>query len=186
VTPDPEAGRVPATILYLAETEIRGDLSVAIQSLLCASFPGYPDRHYFKLPPHFRYVAVAGGAIAGQVGVELRIIQVADVVVRTFGVVDLCVRDTARGHGLAGRLLTEVTTFAQACEMDFVVLFADDDRLYVRHGWSRVDNPCTWVKIHEHATLGLAEDVVPQTMMVKAVGHRSWPAGRVDLLGHLF
>jgi hypothetical protein len=42
------------------------------------------------------------------------------------------------------------------------------------------------VKIDDHVTLGLAQQVDPGVMMVKAVGHRTWPEGEVDLLGHLF
>ena len=70
--------------------------------------------------------------------------------------------------------------------MAFVVLFADDDRLYARHGWARVTNRCSWVKIHDHATLGIARRADPGAMMVKATGEQAWPEGDVDLLGHLF
>jgi GNAT superfamily N-acetyltransferase len=174
------------TISRVAEAEIGGDLSRQLQSLLQMCFPGYPSRSYFKLPPHFRYLAVMSGAVvAAQMGVELRVIRVGDRVVRTFGVIDLCVRQGERSRGLASRLLAEVTGFARACGMDFVILFADDDRLYARNGWVRVSNRCTWLKIHDHTTLGLARAVNTDAMMVKAVGERAWPAGDVDLLGHL-
>ncbi len=174
------------TVVRRPEAEIGQDLHASLQGLLGACFPGYPERSYFKLPPHFRYVATSGDTVEGQLGVELRVVRVGGDILRTFGVVDLCVRDTYRGRGLASRLLAEVTGFAAACEMDFVVLFADDDRLYRRNGWSRVDNPLSWVQIHEHATLGVARAVTPHEMMVKAVGSREWPAGEVDLLGHVF
>jgi hypothetical protein len=119
-------------------------------------------------------------------GVELRVIRVGDTVVRTFGIVDLCVRDGERSRGLAGRLLSELTAFARSCGMAFIVLFADDDRLYVRNGWARVTNRCTWVKIDEHTTLGLASQADTGAMMVKAIGEQAWPEGDVDLLGHVF
>jgi hypothetical protein len=70
--------------------------------------------------------------------------------------------------------------------MDFLVLFADDDRLYRRHGWVKVDNPLSWLKINDHTTIGLARAVTPHEMMVKAIGARAWPTGDVDLLGHVF
>ena len=174
-------------MLRVAEAEIGEDLSRQLQSLLQVSFPGYPDRSYFKLPPHFRYVAMrSDGVVAGQMGVELRVIRVGDRVVRTFGVVDLCVGESERSRGLASMLLAEVTEFARACGMAFVILFADDDRLYARNGWAHVRNRCSWVKIDNHTTLGLAIKVDPGVMMVKAVGIRAWPEGDVDLLGHLF
>jgi GNAT superfamily N-acetyltransferase len=175
------------TVFRVGEAEIGADLSGQVQSLLQICFAGYPGRSYFKLPPHFRYLAVRSGSVlAAQMGVELRVIRVGGTVLRTFGIVDLCVRQSERSRGLAGRLLAEVTGFARASGMDFVILFADDDRVYARSGWARVRNLCTWLKIDEHTTLGLAIKADPGAMMVKAVGQRSWPEGDADLLGHLF
>jgi predicted N-acetyltransferase YhbS len=175
------------TVIRSPEAEISTDLSRQLQSLLQLSFAGYPDRSYFKLPPHFRYLALTdSGNVAAQMGVELRVIRVGDDVVRTFGIVDLCVGQAGRSRGLAGSLLTEVTGFARSCGLAFIVLFADDERLYTRHGWSRVTNRCSWVRIHDHATLGIAWQQETGAMMVKAIGEYPWPEGDVDLLGHLF
>ncbi|MEU4236871.1 GNAT family N-acetyltransferase [Actinoplanes sp. NPDC026619] len=168
------------------EAEIGPELHRSLQSLLGACFPGYPERSYFKIPPHFRYVVTAAETVQAQLGVELRVIRVGDQILRTFGVVDLCVRDDQRGQGVAGRLLTELTGYATTCGMDFVILFADDDTLYRRHGFTRVDNPLTWVKINDHHTIGLAESVTPHELMVRPVGDKTWPPGETDLLGHVF
>ena len=182
-----EADDGAITVIRVAEAEISVDRGKQLQSLLQASFPGYPDRSYFKLPPHFRYLAMtSSGDVAGQMGVELRVIRVGDTVVRTFGVVDLCVAQSQRSGGLASRLLGELTGFARDCGMAFVVLFADDDRLYVRNGWARVTNRCSWLRINNHVTLGLSGPSDTGAMMVKAVGAQDWPEGDVDLLGHLF
>ena len=174
------------TMIRVAETEISVDLHGDLQLLLQECFAGYPSRSYFKLPPHFRYLAMTGETLAGQMGVELRVIRVGPHVVRTFGISDLCVRESERSHGLAARLLAEVTGLARACELDFVILFADDDRLYTRNGWARAANPCTWVKIDDHRTLGLAVAEDTGALMVKATGPQAWPGGDVDLLGHVF
>jgi GNAT superfamily N-acetyltransferase len=175
------------TVIRVAEAEINADRGGQLQSLLQECFPGYPGRSYFKLPPHFRYLAMtSSGGVAGQMGVELRVIRVGDTVVRTFGVVDLCVADSQRSRGLAGRLLADVTGFARDCGMAFVILFADDDRLYVRNGWARVTNRCSWLRISDHVTLGLAGPADTGALMVKAIGAQDWPDGDVDLLGHLF
>jgi predicted N-acetyltransferase YhbS len=175
------------TVIRVAEAEIGADLGRRLQSLLQACFPGYPGRSYFKLPPHFRYLALTSdGGIAAQMGVEFRVIRVGEAVVRTFGIVDLCVGESQRSQGLAGRLLAEVTELARTCGMAFIVLFADDDRLYARNGWARVTNRCSWVRINDHVTLGLARQADPGAMMVKALGDQAWPEGDVDLLGHLF
>jgi GNAT superfamily N-acetyltransferase len=176
----------PTAVSRVAEAEIGAELRQQVQALLQACFPGYPGRSYFKLPPHFRYLATAGGELEAQMGVELRVIRVGGTVLRTFGVVDLCVTESGRSRGLAGRLLADLTEFARACGMDFVILFADDDRLYARNGWARAANPCTWVKIHEHTTLGIARAADTGALMVKATGPQAWPPGEVDLLGHVF
>jgi len=179
-------GSDPTTVIRVAEAEIGTDLRQQIQALLQASFAGYPSRSYFKLPPHFRYLAMTGGALTAQMGVELRVIRIGRTVLRTFGIVDLCVRPSERSRGLAARLLAEVTELARSCEMDFVILFADDDRLYTRNGWARAANSCSWVKIDEHTTLGLATAQDTHALMVKATGQQPWPGGDVDLLGHVF
>ena len=171
-------------IRRIAEVEIDTALAGELTTLLRESFADYPARSYFKLPPHFRLVATVDGAVVGQLGVELRMMRVGDEVVRTFGVVDVCVRD--RGRGIATRLLTEVTDLARAREIGFIVLFADDDRLYTRNGWAREANPLTWVKINDHRTLGLAESEILESLMVKPLTAQPWPAGEVDLLGPVF
>jgi GNAT superfamily N-acetyltransferase len=163
------------TIARVAEAEIGAELRPQVQALLQASFAGYPSRTYFKLPPHFRYLAMADGELAAQMGVELRVIRAGDNVLRTFGVVDLCVSQNERSAGLGRRLLAELTGYARSCEMDFIILFADDSRLYDRHGWVRAGNPCTWVKIHDHRTLGLAQAEDTGALMVKPIGERPWP-----------
>jgi GNAT superfamily N-acetyltransferase len=169
------------------EPELDADLEGRIVSLLRRSFPGYPERAYFKLPPAFRYVATVDGVLVAQMGVELRPVRAGEAVVRTLGVVDLCVDEGARSRGLASRLLQEVTAAAEAGAFDFVLLFADDERVYLRNGWTRVDNRCTWLKIDEHRTLGLAvRESLADALMVKATGGLAWPEGDVDLLGHVF
>lgn len=168
------------------ETEIDADLHDRLRALLGACFPGYPPRSYFKIPPHFRYVGTDGATVVAHLAAELRVIRVGDRVLRTFGVVDVCVRAGHRGRGLAGRLLAAVTGYAADCGMDFVLLFADDESLYRRHGFVPVDNPLTWVRIHDHRTLGVARAVPSHELMVRPVSGAAWPDGEIDLLGHVF
>jgi predicted acetyltransferase len=116
-----------------------------------------------------------------------RPIRVGDAVLRAIGVVDVCVATEARSRGIAGRLLEEALALAARSRFDVAVLFADDHRLYQRHGFHVVDNPCSWLRIDEHRTLGVAEPVsLRDSMMVRRVGDATWPAGPVDLLGHLW
>ena len=81
----------------------------------------------------------------------------------------------------------EITTHAQRCAVDFVVLFADKHDLYLRAGWKLVGNPVHWVKIDEHRVLGIAPPPsLGDCMMVKPTGNVPWPLGDVDMLGHVF
>ena len=81
-----EADDEAITVVRVAEPEIGENVSSRLQSLLQTCFPGYPDRSYFKLPPHFRYLAMTShGDVAAQMGVEFRVIRVGDSVLRTFG-----------------------------------------------------------------------------------------------------
>jgi GNAT superfamily N-acetyltransferase len=174
------------TIVRIAEQEIDKALAGELEQLLRSCFEGYPQRTYFKLPPHFRYIATINDKIVGQIAVELRVVRVGDEAVRTFGVVDVCVAESARSRGLAGRMLAELTAYARACELEFMLLFADDDRVYLADGWQHVTNKLSWVKIHEHQIVGQVHEADVPEAMVKVVGSRDWPAGPVDLLGHLF
>jgi len=96
-----------ATLVRVTEAEIGTEIRQQVQALLQRCFPGYPSRTYFKLPPHFRYLAMTSDTLAAQMGVELRVIRVGSTVVRTFGISDLCVRKSERSRGLAARLRTQ-------------------------------------------------------------------------------
>lgn len=64
-------GSAPVTISRIAEAEIPAGVMHQLQALLRACFPGYPSRAYFKLPPHFRYLATAedtGALMVKQIG----------------------------------------------------------------------------------------------------------------------
>jgi GNAT superfamily N-acetyltransferase len=169
-------------IVEVAELEVDASLARALTGLLRACFADYPERSYFKLPPAHRLLAYDGGEVVGHLGCGVRVVRVGAEVFRTVAIEDVCVHPSARGRGVATSLLTAVT----AARADFAILFADDDRVYARNGWVRASNPVTWLKVHEHRTLGLTERTDTGALMVKPLGERPWPTGDVDLLGHLF
>jgi GNAT superfamily N-acetyltransferase len=169
------------------EWEIDAVLAEQSQTLLGACFPGYPPRRYFKLPPEVRYLAFRGDELVAQVGVTHRVIRVGDLIAKTIGVVDLCVSDAHRSRGVATALLEEITAYGRGCRVDFVLLFADRHDVYLRSGWARVGNRCSWLKIDEHRSLGMADAVsLADSMMIKPLGELAWPSGDVDMLGHVF
>jgi GNAT superfamily N-acetyltransferase len=159
-----------------------------IRRLLAACFPDwdYPrHRRYFKQLPARRLLAREDGRLLGQLGLEHRAIGTAAGPATILGTIDLCVAPDARGRGVAGRLLDRVEQLGSAGGVEFLVLFATDRRLYERHGYRRADNPLRWLRIDEHASLGIGEEAVDE-LMVKPLTTRPWPEGPVDLLGYLF
>jgi predicted N-acetyltransferase YhbS len=145
----------------------------------------FRTRIYFKQLPQRRIIASEAGHIIGQAGVEHRVIGTESGPASIIGLVDVAVRSTHRRRGLGAKILQYAETLAKDGDVDFMVLFAHDQRLYQRLGYRAADNPLRWVKIHDHTTLGIAEEPVEE-LMVKEVGTRTWPAGTVDLLGYLF
>jgi predicted acetyltransferase len=99
--------------------------------------------------------------------------------------VDLCVAPRWRGGGVASHMLAWVDALARASGIPFVVLFAQDRRLYERNGYRHAASPLRWAMIHEHRLTGIAEQPLAE-LMVKSVAGAPWPEGVIDLLGHQF
>ncbi len=157
-------------------------------SLLAQAFDyagEFRTRIYFKQVPQRRILFSQDGKIQAQVGLEHRIIGTEQGPASIFGLIDVAVRETYRRRGIAARMLQHAESLARDSGVDFMVLFAHDQRLYERLGYRPADNLLRWVKIHDHSTLGIAEEPVEE-VMIKEVGSRTWPAGTVDLLGYLF
>jgi GNAT superfamily N-acetyltransferase len=158
-----------------------------VNQLLVESFSAYPlDRSYYKLLPQFRYLVWKGDNLIAQMGIEHRVITNSGIPARIFGVIDLCVASSCRSQKIATTLLQQIEEEGRMSRIDFLVLFADDSRLYLENGYHRVANFCRWMKIDEHQTLGVVEGSLADCMMVKQLGRQIWHNGIVDLLGYLF
>lgn len=171
----------------VSEYKLSDDVHKLANRLLVESFPDYPsERSYYKLLPQFRYLVWAGKTLIGQMGVEHRVITNAGIPVRIFGLIDLCVASSYRSQRIATTLLQQVEELGKTSKVDFLVLFADDSRLYEKNGYQRVANLCRWMRVDEHQTLGVGEESLSDCMMVKQLGEQAWQGGIVDLLGYLF
>jgi hypothetical protein len=169
------------------EFAISAQVFAQAQDLLQIAFPGYPlDRPYFKLRPHFRYLAWNDETLVGQMGVDHRVIRVGTDPLAIFGVIDLCVASHYQHRSLATQMLQMLAVLAHETQRDAIVLFADDHRVYSANGYERIDTPCTWMMIDDHRTLGITEQSLGACMMVKPIARPRWPDGAVDMLGYLF
>jgi GNAT superfamily N-acetyltransferase len=59
-------------------------------------------------------------------GVDHRVISVADSIFKIFGVIDLCVLPEYQRQGIATQLLTSLTKLAEEKSIDFLFLVAND------------------------------------------------------------
>lgn len=159
-----------------------------IQQLLLESFSEFEfakSRTYLKQLPQRRLLATDSATIIGHLGLEHRVIGLNGDPATILGVLDVCVTTPQRGHGIASSMLQYVEELARRFEIEFLMLFAKDARLYERNGFVRADNRLRWVKIDEHQTIGIAEQPLVE-LMIKPLTNRPWSAGLVDLLGYQF
>ncbi|MHC4410593.1 MAG: GNAT family N-acetyltransferase [Planctomycetota bacterium] len=170
------------------EFRIGPPLGEQIRRLLAASFPDCEftqHRNYFKQLPSRRLLARDGDKLIGHLGLEHRVVATTTGPATILGIIDLCVDPTIRRQGVATRMLRNVEQLGAEAGIEFLVLFAQDARLYERQQFRRASNPLRWMKIHEHTTLGIGEEPLDE-LMIKPLGDRSWPEGLVDLLGYQF
>jgi predicted N-acetyltransferase YhbS len=158
----------------------------AIRQLLERAFSVYPDRTYYKQQPNFRYLCWEEERLVAHMAVESRIINNAGQLLRIFGVADLCVEKAYQHQHIGSKLLSELSLLGQKNGIDFLVLVAAEQQLYLKNGFLPVDNTCRWLLISEHATLGVAQRHIKSALMVKPLGKKPWKKGTVDFLGPMF
>lgn len=159
-----------------------------IHWLLAASFPDCEysqQRTYFKQLPSRRLLALDGERVVGHLALEHRVVATTTGPATIFGIIDLCVDPATRRQGTATRMLEHIEQLAIDSSIEFLMLFAQDRRLYERAGYRHASNPLRWLKIHEHQTYGIAEEPLDE-LMIKPATTRPWPGGLVDLLGYQF
>ncbi len=121
------------------EYEIEPNLHEEITALKNECFPEEAkDRSYYKQLPHFRYLAFDKEQLIGQMGVDHRMIMVGTEVVSIFGLIDVCISEEFRQQGIASEMIDEVSDLAKSAEIDFLMLVADDHRLYLKNGFRPV------------------------------------------------
>jgi len=167
--------------------EIPNEKRKALRVLLNSCFPDYfPQREYFKQIPKFRYLVWNEEKLIAQMGVEDRVINVGGDIVRIFGVIDLCVEDCYRSNNIATNLLIMLENLGQQNGIEFIIVFANDHKLYRKNGYKIVTNICRWLAIDELKSVDIFEQPLTDCFMVKSLSPKPWNDGIVDLLGYLF
>ncbi|MEM7247370.1 MAG: GNAT family N-acetyltransferase [Acidobacteriota bacterium] len=159
-----------------------------IRVLLAESFPEedfVQTRTYLKQVPTRRLLARDGDRLVAHAGVEHRVVGTESGAIPILGLIEVCVTTSARGQGLGSHLVTWTEELARENDIEFLVLFAADHRLYERLGFQHETNVLRWAMIHEHQLIGLDEQPLDE-LMVKPLSDRPWPGGTIDLLGYQF
>lgn len=171
-----------------SEFEITKEIQLQIAVLLQKCFPNtnYHGLHYFKQLPQYRLLAYEDEMLIGHVGIDYRIMRLNNQPVTVFGVIELCVLEERRNHYIASFLLEEAEKLAKNSTADFMFLFTKNGAIYQKHNYQYVENICTWLKIHEHNTIGLGEEFISNEIMVKKIANKNWEKGNLDFLGYLY
>ena len=175
-------------IATTSEYAISNEMLSQLRILLDESFPETLEgRTYFKQLPHVRLLAMDGGSLIGQVGIDGRVVNVGGAVVSIFGLIDLAVHPARRGQGVGTLLLAEAERIARASKREFLVLMADRYDLYLKEGYSRVQPALTkWLAIEDRNSIALISKDLSHCFMAKPLTERTWPKGMIDMLGYLF
>ena len=175
------------TIERYSEFDIDADLDKRIQQLRNACFPEHSvPRSFYKQRPHFRLLTQGDDALLAHVGLDYRMVSVAAQPLSILGIIDLCVLPSARGQGLASQLIKAVIELGRSRSIDFLMLAADDHRLYQQHGFEIVSAYCTWLRIDQFKNYGVAVEKLSDVIMVRPLSSKTWPEGPIDMLGYLF
>jgi len=172
---------------FIHEINIDKPTEKSIIKLRNQSFPDFTiDRSYYKQLPHIRCLQFNKSKLVGYMGLDYRDIAVADSPLRVLGVIDFCVDESQRNQGIGTDMLNELTVFAKSKQVDFIILMADDSRIYLDNGFKHVPNvPSSWLRIHEYKNLGIAFEHLDE-LYIKPVSQKHWPEGHVDWLGYMF
>lgn len=173
--------------IKINEYDIDNKLEKSLQNLLIESFPDvYPhNRIYYKQIPHFRYLAYDEETLIAHVGLDYRVMNLNGSPIKVLGIIDLCVKKEYQGKNIASILLSNIDEFSRMHYIDFLLLFADIETVYLRNGFVLVKNVCSWLKINEHKTLGIGEEET-EGLMIKKIGYKDWEDGYLDMLGYLY
>jgi len=158
-----------------------------ILSLLNASFDNiFPNRIFFKQIPHERILVKENDTVVGQVGIDYRAMNLGGRLVDVVGIIDLCVADAHRGKGIGTQLLQSVDNQYKA-KADFILLFADEHKVYLNNGFQLANNKVTWLGIDEGKTIGVISKNMGDCLMYKPIKQgATWTEDDLDMMGYLY
>ena len=169
------------------EYQLTDATNSAISSLFQSTFDGYPNGlTYYNQVPDFRVLAWKEDKLLGHMGVHHRKVSIRQEVFSVFGIVDLCVAPEVQLNNVGTKLIKWLTDLAEANPVDFIMLTSEINDFYLKNGFVVAQNPCRWLVIHNHVSMGVFRRELKRGLMIKATSSAEWPIGEVDLMGHMF
>lgn len=179
-------------IQQIEEFRIGDGVREPLRKLLYSCFPDFFEtRAYAKQLPTFRLIAwdnskLVESKLIGQCAIDHRVVSIDDTPTTIFGIVDLCVDESARARGIATQLIETTEHLANENGIDCLLLFADDHRIYEKHGFTNHDCHVRWLGIDEHQSLGLNHKQMGDCLMIKSLRSTLDRPQEIDMLGYLF
>ena len=87
--------------------------------------------------------------------------------IMVLGVIDLCVAKSHCSKGIGSLILSEVVKFCRDKSIDYILLFADNPKIYLNNGFVSVKNKCKWLQINdeEQTTYGIGYERIDELMI---------------------
>lgn len=169
-----------------AEIDVSRQEHETITRLRNAAFPEHQvARSYYKQLPHMRVTKYRDDTLVGYMGLDYRVINVAETPLKILGIIDFCIDAKYRGKGIGSAMLTELSDYARTKDVDFIILISDLAAFYTRHGFTQVSEPNTWLRLHEHQNYGVATEHVDD-LFIKSISGKVWNNGSIDWLGYMY
>jgi len=177
--------------MFKIETKTDAQLSkkerTEILNLLNASFDNiFPNRIFFKQIPHKRILVKKNDTIVGQVGIDYRAMNLGGRLIDVVGIIDLCVAEEYQGKGIGSKLLQTVENQFKE-RADFILLFADEHKVYLNNGFKLANNKVTWLGIDGGKTIGILSKNMGDCLMYKSIKKGvEWTEDDLDMMGYLY
>lgn len=169
--------------------ELSDSEEASIIHLLSKMFPNYfQNRIFFKQIPTYRLIVEDEGKIIAQVGIDCRVIKASQSgILKTQGIIDLCVDPQYQGKGIASYLLKMIEDNAQKQRVDFIFLFADDHRIYQKNGYQRISVNWRFLAIEALTSVKVINKDLDSCFALKPISsHETLDGQHLDMLGYLY
>jgi predicted N-acetyltransferase YhbS len=158
----------------------------AIKELRNQSFPEHQaDRSYFKQLPHMRALEYQSDKLVAHMGLDYRVVGVANDAYKVLGIIDFCVDKAFQGQGIGSSMLSQISEYAKKKDVDFIILISELHDFYTANGYQRINATNSWLRLHEHRNYGVAIDQIDD-LYIKPISGKSWAVGHVDWLGYMY